>query len=53
MQGFKKRKMIFREIEQESETESDDDDQPKKIKYSKFLQEEDFISDEEDVTPFS
>ena len=52
MQGFKKRKMIFRELEQESETESDDD-QPKKIKYSKFLQEEDFISDEEDVTPFS
>ena len=46
--------MIFRELEleQESETESDDD-QPKKIKYSKFLQEEDFISDEEDVTPFS
>lgn len=46
--------MIFREFECESDTDTDEelDSQPKKIKYSKLLQEEEFIDDEE-VTPFS
>jgi len=43
--------MIFREFEEDSDTDSDED-QPKKIKYSKFLQEEEFIDDDE-VSPFS
>jgi hypothetical protein len=51
MQGFRKRRMIFREFEEDSDTDSDED-QPKKIKYSKFLQEEEFIDDDE-VSPFS
>ena len=53
MRGFKKRnRTIFRELEEETDDESDDDTQPKKIKYSKFLQEEEFI-DEDEVIPFS
>lgn len=44
--------MIFRELDQElSDTESDTEEQPKKIKYSKFLQEEEFIDDDA-VIPF-
>ena len=53
MHGFKKiNRTIFRELEEETDEETDDDTQPKKIRYSKFLQEEEFI-DEDEVTPFS
>jgi hypothetical protein len=45
--------MIFRELEQElSDTDTDtEEEQPKKIKYSKFLKEEEFIDDDA-VIPF-
>jgi hypothetical protein len=43
--------MIFSELDEETDTDTDTEEQPKKIKYSKFLQEEEFINDDA-VIPF-
>jgi hypothetical protein len=43
--------MIFREFEEESDSDDDDEKQPKKIKYSKILKEDEFIEDDDDA-PF-
>lgn len=51
MQGFQRRKTIFRELdESDSESETEENHkQPKKIKYSNILQEEEFISDDDSL----
>jgi hypothetical protein len=51
MQGFKKKRTIFRELDSDSDSDAETEEnhkQPKKIKYSNILQEEDFISDDDD-----